>query len=72
MAITDCSAPDGVGCELESCCTVSHAWKRINGAMEAALGEITLNEMVGGAEDRLSGRVREIVRSRVAPGTIKV
>jgi FeS assembly SUF system regulator len=71
LAITDCSGAHPGGCEVESRCLVGDAWKRINRAMEAALGEINLEQLVAGGPDRFDG-LSEAVRGRVVGGTLKV
>ena len=71
LALTDCSSSHEPACCVESCCTVSSAWKRINGALEAALSGITLDEMVDGGGPRLAG-VQDAVRATIVPGTLKV
>jgi FeS assembly SUF system regulator len=71
LAMTECSSSHAGACELESCCSVSNSWKRINHAMAEVLDEISLAEMVGapaGGFDHL----KEAVRSRVSPRTLRV
>jgi FeS assembly SUF system regulator len=70
LALTECSTHGG-GCELESCCSVSGSWKSINHAMAEALDEISLCEMVGTPAGGFA-YVKEAVRSRVSPGTLRV
>jgi FeS assembly SUF system regulator len=71
MALTECSSQHAGACELESCCSVSDSWKRINRAVEAALDEISLSEMVGATSGDFGG-VKDAVRRKVAPGTLRV
>jgi FeS assembly SUF system regulator len=71
MALTECSSQHAGACELEACCSVSGSWKRINRAVEDALDEISLTEMVGSAASDFGG-VKESVRARIAPGTLRV
>lgn len=71
MALTECSGSRAGACDLEGCCSVSSSWKRINRAVEAALDEISLSEMVGAAADDFGG-VKQAVRNKVAPGTLRV
>jgi FeS assembly SUF system regulator len=71
FAMTECSSTHVGACELESCCSVSGSWKRINNAVAEALEGINLAEMVGtpaGGFDHL----KEAVRSRVSPRTLRV
>ncbi|MBM4197162.1 MAG: SUF system Fe-S cluster assembly regulator [Gammaproteobacteria bacterium] len=44
IAITECSATHS-HCELESLCQVGGAWQKINKAIRAALGDITLADL---------------------------
>jgi FeS assembly SUF system regulator len=70
MALTECSSHTG-GCEVESCCSVSGSWKRINRAVEEALDDISISELVAAPAGGFEG-VKETVRSRVSPRTLRV
>ena len=70
LALTECSSGHVGACELESCCSVSGPWRRINQAMAEALGEISLAEMVGAPHDFT--HLKEAVRSRVGSRTLEV
>jgi FeS assembly SUF system regulator len=71
LALTECSSDHGGGCELEGCCTVSGSWKRINRAVEDALDEISISEMVSAPAGGFDG-IKDAVRACVAPGTLRV
>lgn len=45
VAMTECTVEGPGGCSQEPECPVSSAWQRINGAIQEALGRITLAEM---------------------------
>jgi FeS assembly SUF system regulator len=47
LALTECGLDDGVGCDLESVCTVRPHWRHIGGAIRSALDGITLELLIG-------------------------
>ena len=46
VVLTECSAGAG-NCEIESHCHVSTTWQRLNTAIRAALGEVSLAQLAG-------------------------
>ncbi len=45
IALTDCTGPDGLVCEIEALCPTRTNWRRINDAMVEALNGVTVAEM---------------------------
>ena len=45
LAITQCSAVEGEGCEHEEMCPLDSTWRTINDVIRSALGGISLAEM---------------------------
>lgn len=48
MAVTECSLGDSQ-CEIEAVCNIGHHWRRINGAIRAALDQVTLADLASPA-----------------------
>ena len=53
IALTDCSTGTPSGCDFEPQCPVRANWRRINRAVQGALAQLKLTDMVGpaGADD---------------------
>ena len=45
IALTDCTGPDGLVCEIEALCPTRTNWQSINRAMVEALSSVSLAEM---------------------------
>ena len=50
LRLTEC-ADDHTACEFESVCRVGGAWQAINGAIRAALGNVSLEDLIRGTPD---------------------
>lgn len=46
IALTACVDAAGIGCEVESLCPMRGTWDKVNKAIEAALQEVTLRDMI--------------------------
>lgn len=60
LRLTEC-ADDHATCEFESVCRVGGAWQAINGAIRAALGTVTLEDLIRGTPDLAALGLREAV-----------
>ncbi|MBM3486840.1 MAG: SUF system Fe-S cluster assembly regulator [Alphaproteobacteria bacterium] len=58
IALTECTSEQHTNCEIEALCPTRTNWRRINDAIRAALGGVTLAEMASPFDTRLARPVR--------------